>query len=175
MVTIIIVLIINTVVIIESSVFVYSFLYTRRFSKHPPWRTLYRTNFKMNGGSSGRTWTSAWWYPDPYNFTSPLCTCRDTSAALVWPVKLARNLVRGVRIKLRIKSRYDNVVTEKSMCLYCILFCCNLGAIATVMNRKALREKVSVSRHGRVLISSLQYGIDGSEGSDWLLGCCCSG
>ena len=61
------------------------------------------------------------------------------------------------------------------MCLYCILFCCNLGAIATVMNRKALREKVSVSRHGRVLISSLQYGIDGSEGSDWLLGCCCSG
>ena len=36
MVTIIIVLIINTVVIIESSVFVYSFLYTRRFSKHPP-------------------------------------------------------------------------------------------------------------------------------------------
>merc|ERR1712172_386976 len=48
---------------------------------------------------------------------------------------------------------------DKSSCLYCLLFCCNLGQIATVINRKAVRER---------------YGIDGSDMEDWLLGCCCS-
>ena len=95
-------------------------------------------------------------------FCCPCVTCQTGKKLGEWkPTKLS---------KLHSAITLIWSAVEKSSCLYCILFCCNLGAIATVMNRKAARDKVSPGQSIDIVMTLLCSSSTASMDQTWRTG-----